>query len=77
MRCEAASSLVYALGLELTDPGFDFTILSDFRKRLLEGGAEQLLLDAMLTVFKEQGWRQPTPAPTNGLDACAGESASD
>ncbi len=48
--------LKYALGLELTDPGFDFTILSDFRKRLLEGGAEQLLLDAMLTVFKEQGW---------------------
>jgi len=24
MRCEAGSSLVYALGLELTDPGFDF-----------------------------------------------------
>jgi transposase len=48
--------LKYALALELTDPGFDFTILSDFRKRLLEGGAEQLLLDAMLAVFKEQGW---------------------
>jgi len=47
---------VYALGLELTDPGFDFTILSDFRKRLIEGGAEQVLLDAMLAVFKEQGW---------------------
>jgi transposase len=48
--------LKYALGLELTDPGFDFTLLSDFRKRLVEGGAEQLLLDAMLAVFKEQGW---------------------
>jgi len=48
--------LKYALGLELTDPGFDFTILSDFRQRLLEGGAEQLLLDAMLAVCKEQGW---------------------
>src|SRR2546429_7624206 len=48
--------LKYALGLELTDPGFDFTILSDFRKRLLEGGSEQLLLDALLTLFKEQGW---------------------
>lgn len=47
---------MYALALELTDPGFDFTILSDFRKRLLEGEAEQLLLDAMLAVFKEQGW---------------------
>lgn len=48
--------LKYALGLELSDPGFDFTILSDFRKRLVEGGAEGLLLDAMLAVFKEQGW---------------------
>src|SRR5260370_8583159 len=48
--------LKYALGLELTDPGFDFTILSDFRKRLVEGQAEQLLLDAMLALFKERGW---------------------
>jgi hypothetical protein len=30
--------------------------LTDFRKRLLEGGAEQVLLDAMLAVFKERGW---------------------
>jgi transposase len=48
--------LKYALGLELSDPGFDFTILSDFRQRLLERGAEQLLLEAMLAVCKEQGW---------------------
>jgi len=26
----------YLLGLELTDPGFDFRILSEFRQRLLE-----------------------------------------
>jgi transposase len=51
--------LKYALGLELTDPGFDFTILSDFRQRLIEGGAEQVLLDAMLAVCKEQGWLKP------------------
>ncbi len=55
-RCADASSLVYALGLELTDPGFDLTLLSDFRQRLIEGGAEQVVLDAMLAVFKEQGW---------------------
>src|SRR5260370_33929743 len=48
--------LKYALGLELTDPGFDFTILSDFRKRLVDGDAAQVLLDAMLGVFKERGW---------------------
>src|SRR6266487_4296156 len=46
----------YALGLELTDPGFDATVLCEFRKRLVEGGIEQVLLDAMLTAFKEQGW---------------------
>jgi transposase len=46
----------YALGLELTDPGFDFTLLSDFRKRLVEGEAEEMLLDAMLALFKERGW---------------------
>lgn len=46
----------YALGLELTDAGFDATVLCEFRKRLVQGGAEQLLLDAMLTLFKERGW---------------------
>src|SRR6266568_2083816 len=49
----------YALGLELSDPGFDFTLLSDFRKRLVQGNAEQLLLDALLTLFKERGWLKP------------------
>jgi transposase len=48
--------LKYALGLELSDPGFDFTMLSDFRKRLVDGEAEQVLLDAMLALFKERGW---------------------
>src|SRR2546425_6014139 len=38
----------YALGLELTDPGFDFSVLCEFRARLVTGGAEQLLLDALL-----------------------------
>ncbi len=38
----------YALGLELTDPGFDASVLSLFRSRLLNGGQEQLLLDKLL-----------------------------
>jgi transposase len=46
----------YLLGLDLTDPGFDATVLCDFRKRLVQGGAEHLLLDALLALFKEQGW---------------------
>jgi len=45
----------YALGLELTDPGFDASVLCEFRARLLAGNAEYLLFDAMLTVLRERG----------------------
>jgi transposase len=45
----------YALGLELTDPGFHFSVLTEFRGRLVAGGAERLLLDTMLERFKERG----------------------
>ena len=38
----------YLLGLELSDPGFDFSVLSEFRDRLLAGRAEALLLDKLL-----------------------------
>src|SRR3954468_15677487 len=45
----------YALGLELTDPGFHFSVLGEFRARLVAGGAEHLLLDTMLEHFKGRG----------------------
>jgi transposase len=45
----------YALGLALTDPGFDHTVLSEFRSRLVAGGAELLLLDTLLQHLQEQG----------------------
>ena len=45
----------YALGLELTDPGFHYSVLSEFRSRLIEGNAEHLVLETMLTHFQEQG----------------------
>src|SRR5919205_1758584 len=45
----------YALGLELTDPGFHFSALAEFRARLVAGGAEHLLLDRMLERFKARG----------------------
>src|ERR687883_1443655 len=35
----------YALSLPLTDPGFDHTVLSEFRARLVAGRAERLLLE--------------------------------
>lgn len=46
----------YALGLELSDSGFDFSILCDFRKRLVQGTTEHRLLDALLRGCKERGY---------------------
>src|SRR3954464_634564 len=45
----------YALALELTDPGFDHTVLSEFRSRLVEGQAELQLLDTLLERCRELG----------------------
>ena len=44
-----------ALGLELTDPGFDDSVLSAFRTRLIAGEGEQLLRETMLTSLQERG----------------------
>lgn len=46
----------YALGLALTDPGFDFSVLSAFRARLVAGAAEQRVLDALLAACKQRGY---------------------
>jgi transposase len=46
----------YALGLQLSDPGFNFSVLSEFRSRLLEGGKERLLLEKLLEGCKERGY---------------------
>ena len=46
----------YALSLEITDPGFDFSVLSEFRGRLLANQAERRLFDVMLSQFRERGW---------------------
>jgi transposase len=43
------------LGLDLTAPGFDPTVLSELRPRLVAGQAEQLLLDTLLTLARTQG----------------------
>jgi hypothetical protein len=45
----------YCLGLELTDPGFEFTVLSGFRGRLLAGGAERVIFDALLARLRDLG----------------------
>jgi transposase len=38
----------YALGMELTESGFDSSVLTLFRSRLLNGGKEKLILDKLL-----------------------------
>jgi transposase len=44
----------YVLRLELTDPGFDASVLSEFRSRLLAGSAEYLLFDTLLSWCRDR-----------------------
>lgn len=45
----------YLLSLELTNPGFDASILCEFRARLLAAGAEHLLFDTLLSHLRTRG----------------------
>ncbi len=45
----------YLLCLELTDLGFDHSVLSEFRTRLLDHDAERRLFDAILTIARSCG----------------------
>jgi transposase len=45
----------YLLGLDLTDPGFDHSVLCEFRSRLLAGSAEERLLHKLLDVCQARG----------------------
>jgi transposase len=57
--CQAAEAMYnridwkYGLGLTLANSGFDCSVLSEFRARLLAGGAEHQLLERVLTHFKQ------------------------
>ena len=46
----------YALALELTDPGFDDSVLSEFRTRLMTGQMELRLLDSLLELLQDRGF---------------------
>lgn len=50
----------YALGLELDDAGFDFSLLSEFRDRLVEADAGRQVLDGVLTAAREHGLLKTT-----------------
>lgn len=45
----------YLLSLDLTEPGFDFSVLSEFRDRLLAGSAEEVLLEKLLERWRVLG----------------------
>ena len=60
----------YALGLELADPGFDFSILCEFRTRLVASRLEQGLLDAMLARLRERGLLKGRGASARTAPTC-------
>jgi transposase len=45
----------YLLGLGLADPGFDHTVLAEFRGRVADAGLEQAALDALLARLAADG----------------------
>ncbi len=45
----------YLLGLSLDDPGFDHTVLPEFRGKVAEAGLEQVVLDALLAPLAADG----------------------
>lgn len=45
----------YALGLTLDDPGFHYSVLCEFRARLIDGSEGNLLLEELLRACRNQG----------------------
>ena len=46
----------YALSLPLEDEGFDYSILTDFRQRLTDAGAQEVILEPILQIARTRGW---------------------
>ena len=49
----------YCLGLSLEDEGFDFSVLSEFRSRLVDGALERVIFDRLLERLKDLGLVRP------------------
>jgi transposase len=65
----------YLLGLELTDCGFDFSVLSEFRQRLIDGQAGQVLLDRLLEHCRLLGLVKARGKTTHGFDSGASRNS--
>jgi transposase len=62
----------YLLALPLRDAGFDDSVLSEFRGRLIAGSAELLLFETLLVRFREQQLLKPgTPQRTDATHVLA------
>jgi transposase len=63
----------YLLGLELTDPGFHFSVLSECRDRLVAGTPEERLREKLGARCRPMGWLKARGTPrtdsTHGLAA--------
>ena len=46
----------YLLCLELTDTGFNHTVLSEFRRRLVDANADRLIFESFLQFCQDKGW---------------------
>lgn len=46
----------YLLGLPLQDAGFHYSVLSEFRSRLIDGKVETILFDTILEICRKRGW---------------------
>ena len=55
----------YCLSLELTDPGFDHTVLSEFRTRLVGLTAEERFARGGGRIVQSTGLAQNSRSPTN------------
>ena len=67
----------YLLGLELSDSGFDYSVLSGFRDRLVSNQKQELLLDRMLELLKEKQLIKVRGKQRTDRGACAGGNTVD
>ncbi|MGI5405050.1 transposase [Streptomyces sp. CA-135486] len=54
LRQGARIDFKYALGMELADPGFDFSMLSEFRDRLAGADGGRRVMDGILTAVRDR-----------------------